>query len=216
MKNIKKSSYITICLLLFISCKSVYFGENTQTLDFETVAEERDIIEKIEVPYKAFINMFPVKGNVLHILGSVVAPDGRLFLVINFPHLGVLVSNDGGKTFSHSLFYSDYFIFHDYENEDSGRSRKPVRRDISVHSTFSDDGKIALSAGPFLFLSDDNGTTWKKETPFYNLDTSFIRKILFDKNGRLYVFTDNKAAFSDNCGKKWIFCHPCKNNKKSL
>ena len=214
MKNIKKSSYITICLLLFISCKSVYFGENTQTLDFETVAEERDIIEKIEVPYKAFINMFPVKGNVLHILGSVVAPDGRLFLVINFPHLGVLVSNDGGKTFSHSLFYSDYFIFHDYENEDSGRSRKPVRRDISVHSTFSDDGKIALSAGPFLFLSDDNGTTWKKETPFYNLDTSFIRKILFDKNGRLYVFTDNKAAFSDNCGKKWIFSSFKLNNEK--
>ena len=204
MKKMKKSSYIIVCFMLIIGCKSVHFGNVTETLDFYA-AEEHDVIEKIEVPYKAFINVFPVKGNVLHILGSAVAPDGRLFLVINFPHLGVLVSDDGGKTFSHSLFYSDYFIFQDYENEDSSRSRKAVRRDISVHSIFSDDGKIALSAGPFLFLSNDNGVTWEKKNPFYNLDTSFIRKILCDKNGRLYLFTDNKVAYSDNWGKKWKF-----------
>lgn len=205
MKKIKKSSYIIICLLLVIGCKSVQFGETVETLDFETVAEEeREAIEKIEIPYKAFINVFPVKGNVLHILGSVVSEDGKLFLVINFPHLGILSSDDGGKTFSHSLFYSDYFIFHDYENEDSKRSRKSVRRDISVHSAFAADGKIALSAGPFLFLSQDSGISWKKCTPFYNLDTSFIRKILCDASGRLYLFTDDKAAYSDDWGKKWV------------
>lgn len=204
MKTIKKSSYIIIYLLLIIGCKSVQFGNAAETLDFETAEEEHEAIEKIEIPYKAFINVFPVKGNVLHILGSVVAPDGRLFLVINFPHLGILTSNDGGKTFSHSLFYSDYFIFYDYENEDSERSRKSVRRDISVHSAFAADGKIALSVGPFLFLSQDNGATWKKSTPFYNLDTSFIRKVLCDDSGRLYLFTDNKAAYSDSWGKKWV------------
>lgn len=203
MKKRKKSSYIIICLLLIISCQSVQFGESTETLDFEITEEEHEAIERIEIPYKAFINVFPVKGNVLHILGSVVSPDGKLFLVINFPHLGILSSDDGGKTFSHSLFYSDYFIFHDYENEDSQRSRKSVRRDISVHSAFAADGKIALSAGPFLFLSQDNGVTWKKSTPFYNLDTSFIRKILCDASGRLYLFTDDKAVYSDNWGGKW-------------
>ena len=219
MKNIKKSSYIITsciitCLLLLFSCKSVRFGEITETLDFETVEEEHEAIKKIDIPYKAFINLFPVKGNVLHILGSVVAPDGRLFLIINFPHLGVLVSEDGGKTFSHSLFYSDYFVFYDYENEDSGRSRKSVRRDISMHSVFGENGKIALSVGPFIFLSEDNGVTWKKKTPFYNLDTSFIRKILCDGNGRLYLFTDNKVVFSDNWGKKWTSSSFELNNEK--
>lgn len=204
MKKIRKSNCIIICLLLIVACKSVQFGNAAETIDFEAVEEEHEAIEKIEIPYKAFINVFPVKGDVLHILGSAVAPDGRLFLVINFPHLGILVSNDSGKTFSHSLFYSDYFVSYDYENEDNKRSRKSVRHDISVHSVFVDEGKIALSVGPFLFLSEDNGVTWKKNTPFYNLDTSFIRKIICNDSGRLYLFTDNKAAYSDDWGKKWI------------
>ena len=200
----RKSRYIILCLLLVAGCKSVQFGNSAEPLDFETIEAEHEAIEKIEIPYKAFINVFPVKGTVLHILGSVVAPDGRLFLVINFPHLGILASSDGGKTFSHSLFYSDYFASYDNENEDGNQPRRSVHHDISVHSAFANDGKIALSAGPFLFLSEDNGATWKKNTPFYNLDTSFIRKILCDGSGRLYLFTDDKAAYSDNWGKKWI------------
>lgn len=205
MKRMRKSNYIIMCLLLIVGCKSVQFGNAAETVDFEAIEEERDAIERIEIPYKAFINVFPVKGDVLHILGSVVAPDGKLFLVINFPHLGILVSNDGGKTFSHSLFYSDYFVSYDYDENDDGRqSRKSIRRDISVHSAFADGGKIALSVGPFLFLSEDNGATWKKNAPFYNLDTSFIRKIICNDSGRLYLFTDNKAAYSDDWGKKWI------------
>ena len=73
-----------------------------------------------------------------------------------------------------------------------------LRANVILPGNLKTDGCVCDR--PFLFLSDDNGITWKKETPFYNLDTSFIRKILFDKNGRLYVFTDNKAAFSSNDG----------------
>lgn len=167
--------------------------------DFETSSP----VEKVVIPYKAFIHGLPVKGEELQILGTFVSPDGeRLFLVINFPKLGILVSDDGAKTFQHTLIDSDYFVFQTYEDEESLRSRKSVRRDISVHPVFWED-RIAVSVGPFLFLSENGGRNWIRKTPFFNLDTSFIRKVITDEKGKLFVFTDSKVAYSDNWGKRW-------------
>ncbi len=158
--------------------------------------------ERLEVPYQVGIGWIPVKGKQLHVLSSFSSPDNkRLFLVINFPKLGVLVSDDGGVTFSNTLFTSDYFIYQDYEDEQSNRSRRSIRRDISVHSVF--DGElIVISVGPFLLVSRDAGQTWKRTSPFYDLDRSFIRKILVSDT-RIYLFTDSKILYSDDHAKRW-------------
>lgn len=197
MKLLKKS-ILYFTLILFFSCTTVKYGVAGGDFSFDDDTTDDKLIKEIIIPFSTTINGLPVKGDELHIIGTVVSPDTKsLYIVVDFPRFGILKTDDWGKTITASVFDTDYFSVQDDDRDERG-SFTTHRKDVNVHSAFYDD-KIAISVGPFLFLSDDEGATWSKHTPFTNLEKNFIRKLLVSPEYELVIFSDTKIAFS----KRW-------------
>ncbi|HBD93712.1 MAG: hypothetical protein A2015_04435 [Spirochaetes bacterium GWF1_31_7] len=193
---------ILFLLLIIPSCVTTKFGVFNDDLILKS-SESNNVLKEINIPYSSFIHGIPVKGDKVGILGTAVSPDNStLFVVINFPKFAILSTKDDGVTFQSSIFDTSYFNSDSDEDEQNRGYKTKVRKDIRVRSAFNNNN-VVLSVGPFLFISLDSGKTFKKKTLFYDLDRSFIRDLLIDENGRIYAFTDNRIAYTDNLGKKW-------------
>ncbi len=195
--------FVKIQIVLIISsCVTTKFGVLNNDLIIKS-SESNNVLKEINIPYSSFIHGIPVKGDKVAILGTAVSPDSStLYVVINFPKFAIVSTKDDGVTFQSSLFDTSYFNSDNDEDEQNRGYKTKVRKDIRVRSAFYSNN-VVLSVGPFLFISSDSGKTFKKMTLFYDLDRSFIRDLLIDENGRIYVFTDNRIAYTDNSGKKW-------------
>lgn len=203
--NFLKKSMLLFPFFLSISCASTKFGlSNNDFIYFNNRDEKR--VREITVPYSSFIHGIPVKGEKTDILGSAVSPDGKkLFIIVNFPKFAILSTDDGGTTFNSSVFDTSYFNIPE-ESSDGRKTGLKPRKDIRVISAFYED-KIAISVGPFVFTSSDEGRSWKRHSLFFDLDGSFIRNMNV-MDGLLFVFTDNRIAYSDDWDRKWTRLRP--------
>ena len=205
--KIKQIPVIFFVFILF-SCTTLQFGEKSKGI-FE---EEQDKqVREFNLSYSNKVMGVPVKGEQSITEALFVHPMNKtLYIFISFPKIGILTSEDNGKTFNTSFFKLSYLekVFQ-YQDKDinevnkENEIEKPLRFFSHFAYSIKNPDKIVLSYGPYLFISNDNGRKWEVKNLFFNLENVNIRNLFIGNNDEIIVLTENRLAISKDWGRKW-------------
>jgi hypothetical protein len=198
-----------VILLIISSCSTLRFGQISNIFKDET---QKSDIRELDLSFNYQVFGVPVKGTKSAVESVFIHPDNKTInIFISFPRIGILTTNDFGKTFSAQFFklsYLDKIYGYNYqpdnENEKlKGDKEKPSRYFYHFVVSPKDPNKIIISAGPYIFISKDKGNTWASKSIFFNSDSVNIRDIFITNKEELLILTENKIAVSGDWGKKW-------------
>ena len=200
--------FFTLCILLsFISCKSLQFGKQGELDLFQE--EEHSLpnqIEEFDLTYHFRLGSLDISGKT--VVENTFVYQEDLFFCISFPRIGIIKTSDMGKNY-HSSFFKLRYLEEAYGYEKEENEQEETETDISqkrIYTHFAaspkDPNQLYISIGPYLFISNDRGLTWKENQVFMDLDNGHIRQIIITKEGQVLLFSDYMMAISN--GKKWI------------
>ncbi len=203
-----KNVYFFIFFLLFAGCTTVKFGEKDNIFDLNNEENNRDIKE-FELKFAYKIMGVPVSGK--GIAENVFSlPDNTLFFCISFPKIGILKTDDYGRTFSGRYFklgYLDKLFGYEEEKEESKKTdtERVLQDKIFYKFAYStkNTNRIALTYGPYIFLTEDKGNNWQAKNIFFDMEKSVIRDLFVTEKEEIIVITNNSIYISADWGKKW-------------
>jgi len=135
-------------------------------------------------------------------------PDGKsIFIFISFPKIGILKTEDNGKTFKSRFFtlkkLEEYFEYSESEKDEKISASEKTYYDSLFASSQKYPGKIVLTFGSYLFITNDYGEKWFTKNIFFDDQKSEIIDLSVTKNDEIIVTTENKIGYSGDFGKTW-------------
>lgn len=203
-----KVLYIILLFSLF-SCTTIKFGQQDKII-FEE--KNKLLINEFDLSYSYKVMGVPVKGSKSIVENLFVHPDNKtLFLCLSFPKIGILKTEDGGKTFKEHFFKLGYLekafgysAENNYENnKKEQRNSVPFRFFYHFAVSPNDPDKIAISMGPYLLISKDKGNIWESKNIFFDMQNTNIRDVFITERDELIVLSENKISVSCDWGKRW-------------
>lgn len=211
MKMKKNPFFFTliISLLLFCSCSTMKFGRSAIDTLYAEDDEPQARIREFDLSYNYKIMGVKVSGKSI-VEDLFILNDKTLFIVISFPRVGILKSNDFGKSFQSTFFNNRYlekaYNYNKEESEDEGE-RPEKREEITLSRHFAtshrDREKALITIGPYLYLTEDAGDSWSQKSVFLDIENTHIREVVVTENDEIYLFTNNRMAYSKDWGRKW-------------
>jgi len=207
MKSLKVLYIILVFSLL--SCTTIKFGHQ-ETIIFDE--EEKPSISELDLSYSYKVMGVPVKGSKSIVENIFLHPDNKtLFICLSFPKIGILKTEDGGKTFKEQFFklgYLEKAYGYSAENNEDDKNKEqregtPFRFFYHFAVSPKDPDKIAVSMGPYLLLSADRGKKWEVKNIFFDMQNTNIRDIFITDEDKIVVLSENKISVSSNWGKRW-------------
>lgn len=200
--------------VLFVFVLFLYSCSIFEYLRKENLVEiaENSTVREFDLSYQQKIFGIKVKGDKSIVEGIFLHPDKKtLFMPISFPKIGILKTDDYGKTISASFFSAqgleEFFGYIDEEESFKKDQKKKVQKRIWTNFNYSpvDYNKIVLSFGEYIFLSTDKGNKWKVKKIFYDIDKSNIIDIFITNREEIILITENKICRSYDWGKSWKY-----------
>jgi len=199
--------YFFIFFLLFNSCTTVKFGEKDNIFDVNE--DNNKDIKEFELKYAYKVMGVPVNGkgmaeNVFSL------PDNTLFFCISFPKIGILKTDNFGRTFTGQYFKLGYLnkLF-GYDDEKEERKKTDNDRILQdrifykfAYST-TDSSRLVITYGPYIFLSTDKGNNWQAKNIFFDIEKTVIRDVFITEKEEIIVITAGSIYVSPDWGKKW-------------
>ncbi len=211
MKN--KILPIIFSFFLLCSCTTYKFGTQSNNFLMDETAETNKDIHEFDLSYTYKVMGIPVKGEKAIVEDAFVHPDNKtMFLIISFPKIGILKTEDNGRTFTSNFFKSSYLndVF-GYNNDSSDNentkrnNRSGIHNRLFCHIAYSpvDQNKVVISFGPYIFISIDKGEKWSIKNIFLNLEKTNIKDIFVTDKEQIIIFSENIMAISNDWGKRW-------------
>ncbi|HOJ64784.1 MAG TPA: hypothetical protein PLE45_10230 [Spirochaetota bacterium] len=208
----KKIFFLLLLFFLFLSCSTIEYSRIKNI--FEDNTTDLNSIREFDLKYEQKILGIKIKGDKTIVEGFFLHPDQKsIFIPVSFPKIGILKTDDYGKTISASFFklqgLEEFFGYseEDKETEIKKDKQKILPKRVWTNFTYSpiDNNKIAISFGEYIFLSNDKGNKWIAKKIFYDRDKSNIIDIFITNREEIIAITENKIARSFNWGKNWKY-----------
>lgn len=195
---------------LFFSCSTIKFG---QIKNFYLPEEKTPGVRELDLSYSYKVMGINVKGTKSIVEEIFVHPDNKtLFLCISFPKIGILRTDDKGKTYQTHFIKLSYLdkIF-GYENRDTEETEgndkkeieKPARHFYHFAVSKTNPDHIVITIGSYIFTTKNMGNSWDVKNLFFDVENTKIKDVFITGNNEIVVMTDKKLAYSPDWGKTW-------------
>ncbi|MBN2545195.1 MAG: hypothetical protein JXB50_05310 [Spirochaetes bacterium] len=202
-----KIVYFFIFFLL-INCTTVKFGEKDNIFDLKE--EGIKGIKEFELNYAYKVMGVPVSGKGIAEKVFSMQDDDLLFFCISFPKVGIIKTDNYGRTFTGQYFKLGYLNKLFGYDEEKGETKKTDNERILTDRIFykfayspKDKNKIVITYGPYIFLSEDKADNWEVKNIFFDIENTVIRDVFITEKEEIIVITANNIHISSNWGKKW-------------
>jgi hypothetical protein len=200
-------------IFLLFSCTTYKFGQLTNNYLIDESTDLNKDVHEFDLSYTYKIMGIPVKGDKAIVEDTFIHPDNKtMFLIISFPRVGILKTEDNGRTFTSNYFKSSFldstFGYNNENIEEKNskiKSKKAISPRLFGHFAFSknDKDKLIIAFGPYIFISTDRGEKWKMKSLFYDLEKTNIKDVFVTDDDKLIVMTENTIAISEDWGLRW-------------